>query len=173
MVKRSGFSIIELITVISIMGIMATFTFVAFRGQKEARLVNQAAATVVDVLKQAQTRSLTSTLVADDIQGSAGAYVVGFDCGVTSCTITIGPEGAKPDQITTLPDKISLADAGLDYLFAFDAPRGDMRFLDKGTGNLSTELDRVVRVQYFGMPDKDRCVMINRISGRIDVGQCP
>lgn len=177
MITRPGYTLIELLMVIAIMGIMATFTFASFRGQDQRRSVEQAATTVVDALKQAQTLALTRT----SITGSVKAYVVDFDCSATPCLIKITAEdisGPTPDPapeeiaIIALPDKIGLTSTGLGYSPVFSSPRGDISFLD-GNRNPWSETNLAIRVQYFNDPSNDYCVEINKISGRIDIDQCP
>jgi len=186
---NKGFTIIELITVISIIGIMAGMTVVVFRKQDDAREVDQAARALVDIFKQAQTAALTRAQVAVDGNSAVEAYTVVFGCSTTPCNAQVIPEADikvfnlsdKPVASFYFPADIVLTSISKDnddenFVTAFDIPRGDMTILKNDDARSDwTGNEAIVKINKVGSADDaiSRCVKINSISGRIDIGQCP
>lgn len=105
---KLGFSLIELIIVISILGMVAAATFVMFNGTRNRVVLEDAQASVINALEQARSRAATGVGTT-----SHGVYIEGNKIITFEGNTYVPGTGDE----TTLPFPVSTDQSNLTIIF--------------------------------------------------------
>jgi len=101
--KRNGFTLIELIIVVAIIGIISAIAIPSFRSMYLRNALGRGKATVQSAILRVKSHIATGT---DDWQ-------IIFDGTVATHTISLGPIGSAIEEVDTLPRGITFSPAAL------------------------------------------------------------
>lgn len=173
--RQNGFTLIELIVVIAIIGFFSSFLLINFRSNQKVSEVRQQALLVVDLIKQAQTMALSGQLVEGVKPIGYGAAVVCLDNGNPCQGLIVSTvneeDGWNIVTQSALSKNVTLA--GPIYLFAFSGSRANLK-ITAFEGSSETMVDEaVLRVERVDDETITQCISANALSGRIDLIDCP
>lgn len=172
--KESGFTLIELVVVIAIIGFFSSFLLINFRSNQKVSEVRQQALLVIDLIKRAQTMALSGQLVegAKPIgYGSAAACLVnGRPCLGLMVTTN---DGENWNVVTQSDFSKNIKLVGPIYLFAFSGSRANLEISAVEGSDLISVQDAVLRVESVDDASIAQCIGANALSGRIDLIDCP
>ena len=167
MKKDSGFTIVDLLISIAILGLLSTIVLVNFRGGERSDSVRQSANMALSFLRRAQTMTLSGATLISDGTFPEGGYGVRFDSSDTNTLVLFADKnkdhlysaGEETESIDLSKQSVFDASGNLDVLFS--APDGEVYF-----NGAATELSKTIQFSADGT-DITKSVIIYRASGQI------
>jgi prepilin-type N-terminal cleavage/methylation domain-containing protein len=171
---QSGFTLIEMMIVVSIIGIMSAMTIVNFRSNEKEREMDNQALLLLDGIKRMQTSSLSGGLVNGQVPMS---YRIVVDKCLSSCSydliasttsslISIGDSIGLPASAVDIVDELEVS-IGDNLLIEIFPPRGKMvLYID---GIVSPTNEAIIKLEHIGDSGVVKKVRTNGISGRLDL----
>ncbi|MFA5029199.1 MAG: prepilin-type N-terminal cleavage/methylation domain-containing protein [Patescibacteria group bacterium] len=171
----AGFTLIEILVVIAIMGALSSFLIINFRVNEDSRKFKNDSLLVMDGFKKAQTMALASQLVEG--RAPVGYAVLLDDCSFGSCSYEIASYGGDKKDFSNQSDfktieKVNLSEEvelkAKNSRIIFFPPRAESVILVNGeiTNYLPVEL-RHKKGKLLPI-----CVTVSGMSGRIDSSPC-
>ncbi|MBP6943067.1 MAG: prepilin-type N-terminal cleavage/methylation domain-containing protein [Candidatus Buchananbacteria bacterium] len=176
-VSNRGFTLIELIVVLSIMMVMTSIVTIQFRRQDRHQELRYQAQLVQDLLRQAQTRVLAGVRVDGVLPAFYGAAV---GCLPEGCqTFLIAQLPTETDirilETLTLPPEMRFdnlntptldGDGGI--IAFYELPQARLQLIERGVPVTTA----VIKFEHTATGVDPECLTINTISGRIDLSTC-
>lgn len=170
--RPSGFTLIEILIVISIISFFSAFLVVNFRSNEKLKEVKNQALVVVDGLKRVQTMALTGEKV-EEIYPLRYIFSIN-KCSDGNCYYGIKRDDVDRDPFETVDLKnmvVEIMDGNGRSVQSLDAsflpPRANIKLLAGGITEEAT-----IKLIHIKDDNLTRCIKINSISGRIDVLTC-
>lgn len=161
-----GFTLIEILIVIALIGIFATFLVVSFNKKEGARELKNNALLVIDGIKRAQTMALSG----QKINGAAlEAYVFSIETCGGNCHFDLKgrTDGAIiPIETVGLNPNVSVSAPAAEI--RFKPPRANMELWGINPDVILTEYEINIFLSYPGISEKYK-IVANRVSGRVDI----
>lgn len=172
----SGFTLVEMLVVMSIIGIFSSFLVVNFRSQENQRQLKNGALALLDGIKKAQTLALSgSTLVSDAVDyGLLVNPAYNFVNGSKSCQLgCIYAQKADASvyflEALDFPN-VTLDNSAVNFAVGFSLARGNIT-MAKGSTVLS---QFTIKLYHSKQPSlAPYCVNIATVSGRLEAILCP
>jgi prepilin-type N-terminal cleavage/methylation domain-containing protein len=171
---KNGFTLIELMVVIAIIGFFSSFLLINFRSNQKVAEVRQQALLVIDLIKRAQTMALSGQTVDGERPVGYGAVAIcpnNDDPCLGVIAITDDGENWKMVTGTELSKNIILE--GDIHLFAFSGSRANLEIIAIIDGHETIIQDTVLRIENVSDSTIAQCIGANALSGRIDLIDCP
>ncbi len=174
---RGGFTLIELIVVIAIIGFFSSFLLINFRSNQKTSEVRQQALLVVDMIKTAQTMALSGQTIKD-AQGNdvkPDVYTAAAGCPLPStCLAAVIPGDLQSGQDATkfiiLPNSIQFI--GDIRVFSFSGSRASLKISTVDANGEYEQPETTMRLQNIDNPLINQCITVNALSGRVDLVNC-
>lgn len=174
-VKDSGFTLIELIVVIAIIGFFSSFLLINFRSNQKVTEVRQQALLVIDLIKRAQTMALSGQTVDGVKPVGYGAAVVCLDNGNPCQGLVVSTINEEDGWGIVTQSELSknVMLAGPIYLFAFSGSRANLEITAFEGSSETVVSEAVLRIENVDDRAIAKCIGANALSGRIDLIECP
>ncbi len=171
---KGGFTLIELIVVIAIIGFFSSFLLINFRSNQKESEVRQQALLVIDLIKRAQTMALSGQLVEGVSQVSYGAAAICISPGKPCWTLVVATaNGADWNTVSQSELSNNVKLAGDIHFFVFSGSRANLEITAFTSNGEVTVQDAMLRIENVSDPSINQCVGANALSGRIDLIDCP
>ncbi|MEI6627734.1 MAG: prepilin-type N-terminal cleavage/methylation domain-containing protein [bacterium] len=161
-----GFTLIEILVTISIMGILTSLMAVNFSVGKKAGEVRNEALLLTQAIRELQTRAISGELINSvDYPSSYFFEVQGCSIGCDSYILNAGLNSgatSTPKMVRLNNIRIVFADDKMHKL-EFLTPRG------YATSTDFLEQEMIIKVQHKDDAGITKNIVINKISGRVDV----
>lgn len=167
MKNNVGFTIVDLLISIAILGVLSTAVLANFRVGERSDSVRQSANMSLSFLRRAQTMTLSGSTLASDGTFPQGGYGIRFDSSDTNTLVLFADKnadyiynsGEEIESIDLAKNTVFNASGNLDVLFS--APDGNVYF--NGT---ATEASKTILFSSEGT-GITKSVIIYRASGQI------
>jgi len=167
--RQLGFTLIELIIAIAIVGFFSSFMVVNFRANEKVRTFKNQAMLILDGVKKVQTMALSGTRFNGQLPKAYGFTIDACQPGNCRFNLVADPGGeAEVINLETVNlDERAGIDSGAVEIFFFP-PRAEASIKINGDSEDAVEI-KLINVDENIEP---LCVKVNRISGRMDIGSC-
>jgi prepilin-type N-terminal cleavage/methylation domain-containing protein len=171
---KNGFTLIELIVVIAIIGFFSSFLLINFRSNQKVAEVRQQALLVIDLIKQTQTMALSGQLVdgARPVGYGAAGVCVSSDKPCWKLIVTT-MDGESWDIVSQSELSKNVKLVGDVHLFSFSGTRANLEITAFQSSGEVVVQDAVLRIENIDDASIAQCVGANALSGRIDLIDCP
>ncbi|HNW09427.1 MAG TPA: prepilin-type N-terminal cleavage/methylation domain-containing protein [bacterium] len=169
---QAGFTLAEMMVVLGIIGLMASYVVVNFRRDEKVRALKQTAEAVFSDLKTVQTMALAGSQVQEQYPDSY-SFLIKECSGVCSYSLVGNVNGSSLDyQVVNIDnDKIGIAfydaelnnNEGESAEFLFQLPRGNLAI-----SRASESVEEIKLIfSHSEVADYQLCLTANKISGRM------
>lgn len=167
-----GFTLIEMLVVISIVGMLSSLLIVNYRRDERSRKLRNSTLLVLDGIKKVQTMSFAGRKVS-------GQFPVSYSFIMDNCT-----SGCFYKLVANLSDEstidietifLSQTDVSMEIIdglqseIIFSPPRGNLEIENDGfsVDDITFKLEHPYENDFY-------CLVVNRVSGRMDIiSNCP
>ena len=172
-IKQSGFTLIELMIVISIIGIFSALTIVNFRGNEKTREMNNQALLLLDGISRMQTSALSGTIINGQVPI---AYRLLIDKCLANCSYNLSASTTigliNIDDITLKNSVVDIINSngislGNNLKVEILPPRGNLAIYVDNNPPLDNEI--TIKLSHVDNPAIVKKIRINGISGRLDI----
>src|SRR3989339_140628 len=164
-VPRKGFTLIEILVIVAIVGIFSGFLVINFSAGNKIRDVKNAALLVVDGIKRMQTMALAGEVIDGKVPL---AYQASFSSGLSKFNLDyyISISESEPSSTATI-ETVELTNAKIELNVSpvnviFYPPRANMEFRS-GAPSLGHSIK--IKVVHINDSSINYCVEVNDISG--------
>lgn len=135
MLRTKGFTLIEVMAVMAIIGVMSAMVFTSLRSGKEQKTVEGEARKVAAAIREVQNYALTGKQIGGSVSCKFGIMpLTAGDSQIilteshrtgSSCSTGISAAAAIPGMTINLSNGVTFSN-DLDYNFFFTVPRGEL-----------------------------------------------
>lgn len=168
-----GFTLVELMIVMAIIGIFSSLTIVNFRGTEKIRAIDHQSLLLLDGIKRIQTSSLSGKVVDNQVpiayrlkinKCSADCY---YDLSAKTATGEVNIDHVLLEQSAVDIVSSSGNSLGNNLVIEISPPRSNIKIYINDNPIIGQEV--LINLQHTDNSSISKNVRINSLSGRIDI----